>query len=68
MDGDSSATLRQGTAVARAPSMARRVTALIAMVALVGLLVVLVWRVYLHHQHGTPAVEPAVVLMSSRAA
>jgi hypothetical protein len=41
--------------------MARRVTALVGMVALIGLLVVLVWRVYLHHEHAVPSDEPAVV-------
>jgi hypothetical protein len=41
--------------------MARRVTAVFGMVALIGLLVVLVWRVYLHHQHGVPSDEPAIV-------
>jgi hypothetical protein len=48
--------------------MARRVTALIGMAALVALLVVLIWRVYLHHQRGGPADEPAVVFLQSRAA
>ena len=48
--------------------MARRVTALIGMVALLGLLVILVWRVYLHHEHGIPADESAVVFLSSLAA
>jgi hypothetical protein len=41
--------------------MARRLTALLGMLALIGLLVVLLWRVYLHHQHGVPSDEPAVV-------
>jgi hypothetical protein len=48
--------------------MVRRLTALIAMLALIGLLVVLVWRVYLHHQHGVPSDEPAVVSNLFRAA
>jgi hypothetical protein len=34
------------------------------MVALVALLVVLVWRVYLHHEHGVTQDEPAVVFMA----
>jgi hypothetical protein len=38
------------------------------MLALLGLLVVLLWRVYLHHQHGIPEDEPAVVSSLSRAA
>jgi hypothetical protein len=59
MAGDS--TQAEGTTVARRVSMARRVTAVIGMVALISLLVVLVWRVYLHHQHGVPSDEPAVV-------
>jgi hypothetical protein len=59
MAGDS--THPGGTTVADAVSMARRVTALVGMVALIGLLVVLVWRVYLHHEHAVPSDEPAVV-------
>jgi len=51
----------RGTAVARTVSVARRITAVVGMVALVGLLVILAWRVYLHHEHGIPADEPAVV-------
>jgi hypothetical protein len=54
-------TQSDGTTVAGNISVARRVTALIGMFALVGLLVVLVWRVYLHHQHAVPSDEPAVV-------
>jgi hypothetical protein len=54
-------TQPEGTTVAGGVSVARRVTALIGMLALIGLLVVLVWRVYLHHQHDVPADEPAVV-------
>lgn len=67
MAGDSK-TAAEGTAVARTTSMVRRFTALLGIVILVALLVVLVWQVYLHHQHGTSAPEPTVVLMSSRAA
>ncbi|HMC23815.1 MAG TPA: hypothetical protein VKL19_18305 [Thermoanaerobaculia bacterium] len=48
--------------------MARRITALIGMAALVALLVVLVWQVYLHHQRGVPADEPAVVSLQLHAA
>lgn len=48
--------------------MARRVTAVVAMVVLLGLLAVLVWRVYLHHQHALPSDEPAVVSNLFRAA
>ncbi len=58
MDGDST---QQGTAVARTALVARRVTALLGMVALIGLLLVLIWRVYVHHQNATPVDEPAVV-------
>ena len=49
-------------------SVARRISALFAMVALVGLLVILIWRVYLHHEHGVSTDEPAVVAIQSRAA
>jgi len=57
-----------GTAVARRVSMARRITALAGMIAIVGLLVILVWRVYLHHERGAPTDEPAVVSLFLRAA
>ncbi|MDQ6799224.1 MAG: hypothetical protein M3041_00135 [Acidobacteriota bacterium] len=66
MAGDSTQT--GGTTVADAGAMARRVTAFAGMVALIGLLVVLVWRVYLHHQQGVPSDEPAVVSTPFRAA
>jgi hypothetical protein len=46
----------------------RRVTALLAMIALIGLLVLLIWHVEMHHEHGSPADEPAVVTIPSRAA
>ena len=55
----------RGTEVARTVSMARRVTALFGMVALVGLLVILIWRVYLHHEHGVSPDEPAVVALGA---
>jgi hypothetical protein len=48
--------------------VARRISALFAMAALVGLLVILVWRVYLHHEHGVSADEPAVVAIDAHAA
>jgi hypothetical protein len=54
--------------VARTADMARRVLALLSMVALVGLLVVLMWRVYLHHEHGSSTEEPAIVCYPFRAA
>jgi hypothetical protein len=41
--------------------MARRVTALVGIILFVGLLIVLIWRVYLHHESRVPADEPAVV-------
>jgi hypothetical protein len=62
MAGDST----RGIAVARTVTVARRISALFAMVALVGLLVILIWRVYLHHEHGVSADEPAVVAVQSR--
>ena len=61
-------TQPEGTTVAGGISVARRVTALIGMAALIGLLVVLVWRVYLHHQNGVPTDEPAVVSILFRCA
>jgi len=48
--------------------MARRVTALVGIILIVGLLIVLIWRVYLHHESRAPADEPAVVsILSGRA-
>jgi succinate dehydrogenase hydrophobic anchor subunit len=41
--------------------MARRVTAVVGIILIVGLLIVLIWRVYLHHESRVPAEEPAVV-------
>jgi hypothetical protein len=38
------------------------------MAVLVALLTILIWRVYLHHQRGTHADEPAVVSLTLRAA
>jgi hypothetical protein len=48
--------------------MARRVTALFGMIAIAALLAVLIWRVYLHHEHGVSMDEPAVVSIASHAA
>jgi hypothetical protein len=63
MTGDST----RGIAVARTVYVARRISALFAMVALVGLLVILIWRVYLHHEHGVSTDQPAVVAIQSHA-
>jgi hypothetical protein len=46
----------------------RRITALLGMAVIVGLLLILIWRVYLHHQSRLPPEEPAVVRLGSRAA
>jgi hypothetical protein len=54
-----------GTAVAALAVMARRVTALVGIILIVGLLIVLIWRVYLHHESRAPADEPAVVSIVS---
>lgn len=44
----------------------RRVTALLAMIAIVALLLLLMWDVYLHHQHeDVGADEPAVVTLTT---
>ncbi|HYS55960.1 MAG TPA: hypothetical protein VER58_19540 [Thermoanaerobaculia bacterium] len=61
-------TNQQGMAVAPGISMARRITAVVGMMALIGLLIVLVWRVYLHHEHGASTEEPTVVSSVYRAA
>jgi hypothetical protein len=45
--------------------MGRRVSALIGIILIVGLLIVLIWRVYLHHESRVPADEPAVVSIAT---
>ena len=45
--------------------MTRRVSAVVGIILIVGLLIVLVWRVYLHHESRVPAEEPAVVSITS---
>lgn len=58
----------RGTCIAVLAVVARRITALLGMAVIVGLLLILIWRVYLHHQSRIPPEEPAVVRLSSRAA
>jgi hypothetical protein len=48
--------------------MTRRVTALLGIVALLGLVLILMWRVYVHHQNGDVIDEPNVVSLDARAA
>lgn len=57
-----------GTPVARPASMARRITAFLAMVAIVLIVVAVMWRVYRHHQTNAPSEEPAIVDIGSAAA
>ncbi len=57
-----------GTAVARPASMLRRILAMLTMVVLIGLLLVLIWRVYLHHEYARPAPDSSVVGVAHRAA
>ena len=54
-----------GTAVARPASMARRVTAFLAMVAIILIVVAVMWRVYQHHQSNAPNEEPTIVRAAS---
>lgn len=54
-----------GTPVARSASMARRVTAFLAMVAIVLIVVAVMWRVYQHHQSNAPTEEPTIVRVGS---
>jgi hypothetical protein len=58
----------RGTCIAVFAAVARRITALLGMAVIIGLLLILIWRVYLHHQSRVPPEEPAVVRLDSRAA
>ena len=48
--------------------MARRVAALFVMVVLLGLVLILMWRVYLHHENSREPEEPSVVALDAGAA
>ena len=48
--------------------MARRISALLGIVAIVGLALVLMWRVYLHHERAFHPEEPTLVSLFGRAA
>ena len=48
--------------------MARRVAALLAIVVLLGLVLILMWRVYVHHENGREPEEPSVVALDAGAA
>lgn len=48
--------------------MLRRLSALLAMVAILGLALLLLWRVYLHHQGYSRPDDTTLVALSSRAA
>jgi hypothetical protein len=50
------------------PAMARRICALLAMVVLLGLVLVLVWRIYVHHENGSRGDQPVEVSLDARAA
>ena len=50
------------------PEMARRISALLGIVAIVGLALVLMWRVYLHHERAFHPEEPTLVSLFGRAA
>ena len=60
--------LNTGLFVAPLAIMARRVAALLAIVVLLGLVLILMWRVYLHHENGREPEEPSVVALDARAA
>jgi preprotein translocase subunit SecG len=57
-----------GTGIASVMNVLRRITALLAMIALIGLLLLLIWHVEMHHEHGSTVDEPALVMLSARAA
>jgi len=38
------------------------------MIVLIGLLLLLIWHVEMHHEHGSAIDEPALVMLSLRAA
>jgi hypothetical protein len=44
-------------------TMARRITAALAIVATIGLLLMFLWTVYRHHERTAPADEPAMVAL-----
>lgn len=48
--------------------MARRVTALVGIVVIIGLALILMWRVYLHHERTRQGEEPTLVALNARAA
>ena len=48
--------------------MTRRISALLGIVAILGLALVLVWRVYLHHERAFHPEEPSLVSLFTRAA
>jgi hypothetical protein len=48
--------------------MVRRITALAGMVAIVGLALLLLWRVYLHHERGSRPEDTTLVALCTRAA
>ena len=50
-----------GTPIARAGSVARRISAFIAMVAIVLIVLAVMWRVYRHHKSTIPHDEPTIV-------
>lgn len=48
--------------------MLRRIVAMLTMAVLIALLMILIWRVYLHHEYARPAPDSAVVALGHRAA
>jgi MFS-type transporter involved in bile tolerance (Atg22 family) len=57
--------LVHGLFVAPLAIMARRVAALFAMVVLLGLVLVLMWRVYVHHENSRELEEPSVLALDA---
>jgi formate-dependent phosphoribosylglycinamide formyltransferase (GAR transformylase) len=54
-----------GTAIASAEPVARRIAALFGIVVILGLAFLFLWRVYLHHERGTPE-DTTLVTLSTR--
>ena len=48
--------------------MSRRISALLGIVAIVGLTILLLWRVYVHHERAGHPEEPTLVSLFARAA
>jgi hypothetical protein len=60
--------LAQAYPLRAGPPMLRRISALLGIVAILGLALLLLWRVYLHHEGDPRPDDSTLVALSSRAA